>query len=93
MSQRRSSPCGLFSRAEDKLKLSDDVINEALPITRQCVELYFTRVRNPLGVLPHESPIRLPESRQLFIRIAQRNAFRRRDVRQQSDRSPVGINR
>jgi hypothetical protein len=26
VSQRRSSPCGLFSRAEGKLKLSDDVI-------------------------------------------------------------------
>jgi len=28
MSQRTSGTCGLFSRAEDKLKLSDDVIEE-----------------------------------------------------------------
>ena len=29
VSQRRSSPCGLFSRAEDKVKLSDYEIGEA----------------------------------------------------------------
>ena len=27
--QQTSSPCGLFCRAEDKVKLSDDVIEEA----------------------------------------------------------------
>jgi hypothetical protein len=43
VSQRTSSPCGLFSRAEDKLKLSDDVIEEAFRTWRQFVHLYFTR--------------------------------------------------
>jgi len=33
----------LLSRAEDKMKLSDDVIEEALGDARQFVELYFTR--------------------------------------------------
>jgi hypothetical protein len=33
MSQRRSSPCRLFSRAEDKLKLSDDVIEDEVTST------------------------------------------------------------
>ena len=33
MSQRRSSPSGLFSRAEDALKLSDDVIKADFIIT------------------------------------------------------------
>ena len=41
MSQRRSSPSGLFSRAEDKVKLSDDVIEEVLPPLRQSVEPYL----------------------------------------------------
>jgi len=30
VSQRRSSPCGLFSRAEDKVKPSDDLMEELL---------------------------------------------------------------
>jgi hypothetical protein len=35
VSQRRSGPRGLFSRAEDKVKLSDDEIEEALLDPRQ----------------------------------------------------------
>ena len=42
MSQRRSSPCGLFSRAEAKLKLSDDEIDEAFTRSATVVERYFT---------------------------------------------------
>jgi hypothetical protein len=42
VSQRRSSPCGLFSRAEDSFKLSDDEIKEAFTIIATVVELYFT---------------------------------------------------
>jgi hypothetical protein len=55
-----SSPCGLFSRAEDKVKLSDDVTEEACTLSATVVEL-FHALRRPLGVLPHESPI--PSSR------------------------------
>ena len=43
MSQRRSGPCGLFSRAEDKVKLSDDVIEEAFTRSATVVDLYFPR--------------------------------------------------
>ena len=42
MSQRRSGPCGLFSRAEEK-KLSNDEIEEAFTDPRQFVELLFIR--------------------------------------------------
>ena len=43
MSQRRSSPCGLFSRAEDKLKLSDDVIEEAITHIRDSLSSFISR--------------------------------------------------
>jgi hypothetical protein len=42
LSQRRSGPCGLFSRAEDTVKLSDDVIERVFTHTAKFVELYFT---------------------------------------------------
>ena len=84
MSQRRSSPCGLFSRAEDKVKLSDDEIEEAFTKSATVCRTLFHALRSPLGVLPHESPIRVPETQSAFHPHAQRNVFRRRDVRLQS---------
>ena len=63
MSQRRSSPCGLFSRAEDKVKLSDDEIEEAF--TRSASTGQTENVRYRLTVIVRydehrdlESPIR-----------------------------------
>ncbi len=41
MSQQTSSPCGLFSRAENKLKLSNDEIDEFLLVSPRLVELYL----------------------------------------------------
>jgi hypothetical protein len=53
VSQRRFSPCGLFSRAEDKVKLSDDEIEEAFTSLAIFVELYFTaRRRSQRSVKP-----------------------------------------
>ena len=43
MSQRRSGPCGLFSRAEDKMKLSDDVIEEACYLIRDSLSSFISR--------------------------------------------------
>jgi hypothetical protein len=43
VSQRTSSTCGLFSRAEDKVKLSDDEIEEAFTRSATVVHLYITR--------------------------------------------------
>jgi hypothetical protein len=43
VSQRRSGPRGLFSRAEDKVKLSDDEIEQAFTRCATFVERYFTR--------------------------------------------------
>jgi hypothetical protein len=37
-------PCGLFSRAEDKVKLSDDEIEETFTRPEQSVQLLFTQV-------------------------------------------------
>ena len=42
VSQRRSSPCGLFSRAEDKVKPSDDVIEELLRDPRHFDKIFLT---------------------------------------------------
>ena len=42
MSQRGSSPCGLFSRAEEEMKLSDDEIVDAFTRSATVVERYFT---------------------------------------------------
>ena len=41
VSQRRSGPRGLFSRAEDKVKLSDDVIEDACSRSATIVERYY----------------------------------------------------
>ena len=49
MSQRTSSPCGLFSRAEDKVKLSDDVIEEAFTSTATICPHLFHALRSPLS--------------------------------------------
>jgi hypothetical protein len=49
VSQQTSSPCGLFSRAEDKLKLSDDVIEEAFPSTATICPRLFHALRSPLS--------------------------------------------
>jgi hypothetical protein len=43
VSQRRSGPRGLFSRAEDKVKLSNDEIEQACTRPATVVHLYFTR--------------------------------------------------
>ncbi len=43
MSQRRSSPTGFFSPAEDKLKLSDDVIEDNF--IRTSTAVYYTLVQ------------------------------------------------
>ena|SRR6266496_5332490 len=45
MSQRRSSPTGFFSPAEDKLKLSDDVIEDNFISTLDSGILYFSSIR------------------------------------------------
>jgi hypothetical protein len=50
MSQRRASPCGLFSRAEEK-KLSDDVIEDDFTSFAIVCRTLFRALRNPLGVL------------------------------------------
>ena len=68
MSQRTSSPCGLFSRAEDKLKLSDDEIEQAFTRSATVVQLYFT----PSAVLwtfcRTNHRFKLDKRSQLFIR-------------------------
>src|SRR4029434_7511890 len=43
----------------------------------------FHALRSPLGVLPHESSIRVPETQLAFHRHAQPNAFHRLGVHQQ----------
>ena len=52
MSQRTSGPCGLFSGAEDKLKLSDEVIEKVFTIIAIIGGALFDALRNPLSVLP-----------------------------------------
>ena len=64
MSQRRFSPYGLFSRAEDKVKLSDDVIERLLDSRRKSVEVYFTL---PAVLLTCQSPAPFQKRSQLFI--------------------------
>jgi hypothetical protein len=63
--QRRFSPCGLFSRAEDKVKLSDDEIEELLLDPRQ-LSNYFTRCAILWAFCRTESPIRVPETPSAF---------------------------
>ena len=58
-----------------------------------CREETVTRSGNTYSSRKRESQIALPQTQSAFHRRAQRNASRRRDARQQSDRSPVGINR
>jgi hypothetical protein len=58
-----------------------------------CREETVTRSDNTYSSRKRESQIALPQTQSAFHRRAQRNASRRRDARQQSDRSPVGINR
>jgi len=41
MSQRTSGTCGLFSRAEDKLKLSDDVIEKVFTRSASSAQIFF----------------------------------------------------
>ena len=52
MSQRRSTPAPLFNRAEDKLKLSNDVIEEAFTSRATTCRTLFHALRNPVVVLP-----------------------------------------
>jgi hypothetical protein len=52
VSQRTSSACGLFSRAEDKVKLSDDEIEEAFTIIAAIGRGYILRARK-LAWLSH----------------------------------------
>jgi hypothetical protein len=71
VSQRRFSPCGLFSRAEDKSKLSDDVIEEALRDARQQVNISFRKcTENLSGKLAASADRRfeLDKRSQLLIR-------------------------
>jgi hypothetical protein len=75
VSQRRSGPYGLFSRAEDKVKLSNDVIEEGFTRSATVVEFYFTRS----AILWAFCWIEL-QTQSAFHRLAQRNVFRRRDV-------------
>ena len=57
MSQRRSGPCGLFSRAEEEMKLSDDVI-----------ELYFTPSAILWAFCRTNRRFEFQKRRQLFLR-------------------------
>ena len=50
MSQRRSGPCGLFSRAEE-MKLSDDVIEEAFTSSVIACRALFHGLRSRPDVL------------------------------------------
>src|SRR5260370_40897858 len=91
MSKRRSSPSGLFGRAEDKVKLSDDVIEGEFTSPPDSRLLDFSPIR--LGSAktarewpksPDESPLAVPKKRSVVHPPEQRNAFRRRDARLQS---------
>jgi hypothetical protein len=68
VSQRKSSPCDLFSSAEDKVKLSDDEIEEALTRSATVVERYFTRSAVFWAFCRIESPIPAQYRGQFFIR-------------------------
>ena len=46
------APYGLLSRAEDKLKRQDDVIEELCTIIAAIGRALFHALRNPLGALP-----------------------------------------
>jgi len=56
VSQRRSGPCGLFSRAEDKVKLSDDeiLLNGTLYAVVAHVKNKFERKTKKWNFLPSE---------------------------------------
>jgi hypothetical protein len=69
VSQRRSGPCGLFSLAEDKVKLSDDVIEVACTRSATVVHLYYHALCNPLRILPHEWRFKFYKHSQLVIRV------------------------
>jgi hypothetical protein len=49
--QRTSGPCGLFSGAKDKLKLSNEVIEKVFTIIAIIGGALFHVLRNPLSVL------------------------------------------
>src|SRR5437773_5641257 len=53
------------------------------PNPRQFFELILP-AHNPVDVLPHESPLRVPQTQAAFHPRAQRNGFRGRDVHLQS---------
>ena len=84
MFQRISSPRGLFSRAEDKLKLSDDEIEQAFTRSETIVERYFT----PSAVLSCVLPGRITESSSTnvvsFSSVRTTNALLRRRMNLQS---------
>jgi hypothetical protein len=69
VSQRRFSPCGLFSRAEDKVKLSDDEIEEAFTSSATVVELYFTRCVVLWAFSRSNHRFQLEKRAELFIRL------------------------
>jgi len=64
------------------VKLSDDVIEQALTGSLTVVERYFTRDAVLWAFYLIESQIRVLEKPSTFHPHAQRNAFRRRDARQ-----------
>jgi hypothetical protein len=68
MSQRGSGPCGLFSRAEEEMKLSDDVTEEVLLDPRQFVELYFTPSAILWAFCRTNSRFKFHKRSELFIR-------------------------
>jgi len=84
VSQRRSSPCGLFSRAEDKLKLSDDEIEEAFTRSATVVERYFTDSAVLWAFCRTNHRFKLHKRGQQFLRVHNETLFRYRDVRLQS---------
>jgi hypothetical protein len=83
VSQRRSSPCGLFSGAEDKVKLSDNEIEEAFTSSAAVCRALLHRLRSALGVLRTNRRIQVLQTRSAIHLRERRNAFRR-DVRLQS---------
>ena len=81
MSQRISSPGGLFSRAEDKVKLSDDEIEDNVISTRDSRLLYLSIMRFGAAKVTE------------MARTELRWLFHWRHQTLQSDRAPFAINR
>ena len=90
MSQKRSGPRGLFSRAEDKLKLSDDEIEDPFRWSVQFVELYCVNGHNPLGALPNRIADSSSTKAVTFIRSHNKALSVAAMCVCNTDRSPVG---